>query len=464
MKKTINANQNPNMDLHYKKMTETPIPVLIAGLSIPTIITMLITNIYNLVDTAFVGTLGNSASGAIGVVFGFMAILQAFGFLFGQGAGSIMSRRLGNKDLEGAQIIASTGFFLSLFIAILLEIIGFCTLDHLVMLLGSTKTIAPYAKTYIAYILFAAPFVGPSFTLNNLLRYEGKAKLGMIGMMTGAILNICGDAIFILGFDMGIHGAGLSTAISQIVSFVLLLLMFLNGKTQCRLSLKYFRFRVSTAGDIVATGFPSLIRQGLGSISTMLLNGQAAVYGDPAVAAMSIVSRIVFFVFSVSVGIGQGFQPVCAFNYGAKRYDRVKKGFWITLLMSEIVLAVLSAFTLLFSGNLIQLFRDDAEVIAIGTRALLLQCSVQLILPISMVTEMMLQSSGRRISATLLSSMRSGLFFIPSLLILAKLRGLYGIQESQPVAFVLTSLASIFFVIGYFRRLNRLDRESSQTS
>ncbi len=449
--------EQDRLDLQYKKMTETPIPILIGSLSIPTIISMLVTNIYNLVDTAFVGTLGNSASGAVGVVFGYMSILQAAGFLYGQGAGSIMSRRLGQKEIGKAEEAASTGFFLSLFTAFVLAIISFCFLDPLVRMLGSTETIAPYAKTYISYILLAAPFVGSSFTLNNLLRYEGKAKLGMIGLMVGAVLNILGDALFMFVWDLGIAGAGLATALSQIISFCILVSMFVRGKTQCKLSIRKVRLRLNVAGDIVATGFPSMLRQALSSVATMLLNGQAAVYGDAAVAAMSIVSRIAFFVFSVSLGIGQGFQPVSAFNYGAGKYSRVRKGFWVTLIMSEAVLAVLGGITLFYSGSLIHIFRDDAEVIAIGTRALRLHCLAQLVMPVSMVTEMAFQSTGKRLGATLLSSMRSGVFLIPALYIMASWRGLAGIQEAQPVAYVLASGAAVLFAVWFFRNMPRED-------
>lgn len=376
----------------YDRMTGTPIPNLIVRLSIPTIITMLVTNIYNMADTAFVGQLGNSASGAVGIVFGFMAILQAIGFLFGQGAGSILSRKLGQKDVEGASRIASTGFFGALLLSITAELICFACLDDLVMWLGSTTTIAPYAKTYITYILLAAPFLVTSFTLNNILRFEGKASLGMIGMLTGGILNMCGDPIFIFGLDMGIAGAGLSTAISQIVSFSILLSMFLRGKTQTRLSIRRVSLKPSEILDITGTGLPSLLRQGLNSITTVLLNSRAAVYGDAAVAAMSIVSRIIMFVFSIALGIGQGFQPVSSFNYGAGKYSRVRKAFRFTFILAESLMAVLLMAVLFASEDIIRIFRDDPTVIEIATRALRLQCVALLFLPFCMVTEMQLAS------------------------------------------------------------------------
>ena len=442
-------------DRQYIRMTQTPVHSLVVRLCIPTVISMLVTNIYNMVDTAFVGKLGNSASGAVGVVFGFMAILQAVGFLFGQGAGSIASRQLGQKEREEAGVTASTGFFLAFGSGVLIAAVSFFFLRPLVMLVGSTETIAPYAEEYIRYILMAAPFMTSSLVLNNLLRYEGRAALGMIGLMAGSILNIFGDAFFMFYMGMGVAGAGLSTALSQTVSFSILLSVFLMKKTQCSLSVRYFSWSEREILDIVATGMPSLLRQGLASLATVVLNGQAGVYGDAAIAAMSVVSRIVMFVFSVVVGIGQGFQPVSAFNYGAKKYRRVREGYRFTFLLGQGVLTVLATLVLIFSGSCIQIFRDDPEVIAIGTRALRLQCLAIYFLPFSTVTEMLLQSTGQKLSASLLSAMRSGLFLIPALLILARLRGLAGIQEAQPLAYVVSFVIAIFFARWFFRRLPR---------
>lgn len=439
----------------FEKMTTTPVHKLIMTLSVPSIISMLVTNIYNLVDTAFVGTLGNSASGAVGIVFGFMAILQAIGFMFGQGAGSIISRKLGGQDENGASMIASTGFISAFAMAVVAGIICFIFLDPLVYFLGSTATIAPYAKTYIFFIILAAPFLTTSFTLNNILRYEGKAKLGMIAMMSGAILNIAGDAIFMFGLKMGITGAGLSTAISQIVSFSLLLSMFLRGKTVCRISFKYFNLNFLCIWEIMSTGFPSLLRQGLNSIATVILNNYAAVYGDEAVAAMSIVSRIMFFTFSLAIGVGQGFQPVSGFNYGAKRYDRVKEAYRFTFIAAEVILIMMWALVEIFSTELIGIFRDDPRVIEIGTRALLLQARAQILMPICMTTEMLFQSTGRKLGAIFLSATRSGLFFIPAIIILSTVRGLAGLQEAQAVSFVLSVLPAIFCSRIFFKKMGR---------
>ena len=438
----------------YEKMTATPIPRLIATLSVPTIISMLVTNIYNLVDTAFVGRLGTSASGAVGIVFGFMAIIQAFGFMFGQGSGSIISRALGAKDTETASRTVSTGCFGSFMCGAAITVIGFLYIDRIVIALGSTETIAPYAKTYISFILAAAPFMAMSFTMNNILRYEGKAALGMIGLMTGAILNMAGDPILMFAMHMGIAGAGLSTCLSQIVSFGILLGMFMTNRTESRLSLSNVSWHnIALPANIMATGFPSLLRQGLNSFTTVLLNTNAAVYGDAAVAAMSIVSRISFFVISIGLGIGQGFQPVSGFNYGAKKYRRLRQGYKTTIIMMTCVILIGASIVLLNLETMIGLFRDDPEVIGIGTRALKLQMFSLICLPPCMSTEMLYQSTGRRMGATLLSALRNGLIFIPALLILTQLRGLSGIQEAQPVAQVLALPLTVLLGWMFFRKL-----------
>ena len=444
----------------YEKMTETPISKLVVTLSIPTIASMLVTNIYNLVDTAFVGRLGTSASGAVGIVFGFMSIIQAFGFMFGQGSGSILSRALGSQDKESATIHASVGFVGSFMCGLIISLFGFLLLDDIVMFLGSTLTIAPYAKTYISFILAAAPFMCSSFTLNNLLRYEGKASLGMIGLMFGAVLNMVGDPILMFGLGMGIAGAGLSTALSQIVSWSILLCMFLGGHTESKINLiKAFQAGPAVVGNIMATGFPSLLRQGLNSLTTVLLNSRCGVYGDAAVAAMSIVSRIVFFTFSIALGVGQGFQPVSAYNYGARKYSRIREGYRFTAILAEGIILVGVTILIVFASPLIRLMRDDPEVIEIGTRALRLQALSNLFLPPCMVTEMLYQSTGHRAGATMLSALRSGLLFIPSLLILSSLRGLAGIQEAQPLSVVLSFPFTVMFAVLFFRKLPKADGE-----
>ncbi|MBP3206418.1 MAG: MATE family efflux transporter [Lachnospiraceae bacterium] len=454
MGQEVNAEKRQDINVgraQYIKMTETPVEKLVAKLAVPTVISMMVTNVYNLVDTAFVGMLGNSASGAVGIVFGYMAILQAVGFLCGQGAGSIMSRSLGNKDVERATRFTSTGFFMSLLLGAVIGGVSFLCLDPLVYGLGSTVTIAPYAKTYITWIILAAPFLTASLTLNNLLRYEGRAQLGMVGLMTGAVLNIGGDAVLIFGCKMGIAGAGISTAVSQTISFLILLWMFLSGKTQTRIRIACVDVHIKTVGDIIATGFPSLLRQALNSVATIVLNSNASLYGDAAVAAMSIVSRVSFFMMAIAIGIGQGFQPVSSFNYGAGKFDRVKRAYWFTFGLAEILLVLIVIPVFIWAEPVVRVFRNDAEVVSYAVRALRLHGAALILVPITMVTEMGFQSTGQRVLATVASSLRSGVIFIPTLVILAHVRGMAGIQEAQPLAFVLSFF--VFLILsGVFLR------------
>ena len=443
----------------YEKMTGTKIPGLVISLAIPTTISMLITSLYNLADTAFVGQLGNASTGAIGVAFSFMTVLQSFGFLNGHGGGINASVALGRQDNEKANRYASSAFCGSFFLGLLFAVLGLVFLEPLVYLLGSTETIAPLAESYLRNILVAGPFVTTSFTMNNMLRYEGKAKLGTVGMMVGAVLNVGLDPVFIFVFHMGVAGAGLATAISQCISFSILLFMFLSGRSSLRLSLRLVSTDVHDWINIFTTGLPSLLRQGLASLSAMLLNNYAAAYGDAAVAAMSVVTRVSMVIFSVSLGIGQGFQPVSSYNYGAKLYSRVREAFRFTLIASLIFMFIVSSTIMLLAPSVIALFRNDPDVITIGTRALRLYCFSLYFMPITMCTEMQLQSTGQKASASLLASMRGGLLFIPLLIVLSSLRGLSGLQEAQPLAYLLMIPIAVVFGVRFFRRLPEEEHE-----
>ena len=434
------------------RMLNMPPGRLIAKLSVPTVISMLVSGVYNLGDTFFVGKLGTSASGAVGVVFSYMAILQAFGFMCGQGSGALVAQRLGAGRREEASVIGSTGFFIDFLIGAVLEVLTLIFLSPLAEALGSTETIRPYAMDYMFWIAIAAPFLTTSLLLNNILRYEGYASLAMIGLMAGGLLNLAGDPLFMFVFGMGISGAGLSTALSQIISFAILLSMFLRGRTQTQLSLKNVSLRSSMIVNILKVGFPSLTRQGLGSLSTMLLNRSTRLYGDAAVAGMSIVGRITMLTFTVVIGIGQGFQPVAAFNFGAKKYGRLRQAFHWTLLFQELTLVVFVAVCLSFSGELIGVFRDDPEVIAIGTPALRYALVAQLTQALVVATNMLYQSTGRAGGATFMSMLRSGIVFIPVLLIMRSSLGLHGIQIAQPVSDCISFVLTIPFVIRYFQK------------
>lgn len=445
--------QEDRAQAQYRKMTETPIPKLVLTLGIPTTISMLVTNIYNMADTFFVGTLGTSASGATGVVFGLMGIIQAFGFMLGHGAGSNISRRLGSREVDKARMYAATSFYASLGAGLLILLFGFCFQDPLLRLLGSTDSILPYARDYSTWILLAAPAMAGSCVMNNILRYEGKATFAMCGLVSGGLLNILGDYLLIQVFSLGISGAGISTAVSQYISAGILLVPFVTKKVQSRVTPRFVSHRFGDLLTILITGLPSMMRQGLGSISTMVLNGCAGPYGDAAIAAMSIVSRVMNFLFCIGLGVGQGFQPVSAFNYGAKKYSRTKDAALFTCFFSMVVLAVAAVFGWVFAGPIVTLFREDPDVIAIGTFALQAHCIALCFLPISVCGNMLFQSIGKSGRATFLASSRSGLFFIPIVLLLNWCMGLTGLQIAQAVADILSALVTLPLVWSFLRHL-----------
>lgn len=451
-KKTEEEDEKEKNQKQFERMTETPVSKLILMLGIPTIISMLITNIYNMADTYFVSRIGTSASGAIGIVFSLMAIIQAFGFMFGHGAGSHVSRSLGEGNPEAASEYASVSFFCSIGAGLVIELLGYLFLTPFMRLLGSTETILPYAKEYAVWILFSSPFLAVSCVLNNLLRYEGLSFYAMIGLTAGGVINMAGDPLLMFGLNLGVTGAGMSTAFSQVISFFILLIMY-HKKARCKISFGRMRKNSSKVVSIARVGFPSMARQGLNSISTMLLNNQAAVYGDAAVAAMSIVNRVAFFIFAVGLGLGQGFQPVSAFNYGAKKYSRLKKGFWFTFLLSEVLMLVFAVIGFAFSREIIMLFRNDPDVISIGAFALHCACIACLFQPFCISCNMMFQSIGKSGRATFLSMLRSGLYFVPLILLLPHLIGLTGIQISQMVSDILAFFTAIPILIMYFRIL-----------
>ena len=451
--------------LQFRRMTETPIPQLVLSLAAPTILSMLITSIYNLADTFFVGQISTSASGAVGVVSSLMAIIQALGFMLGHGAGTIISRSLGSRDTTAATRFASTSFFTALVFGVVLAVAGLGTLPHFMMLLGSTETILPHACAYARPILIAAPLMISSLVMNNILRYEGKASFAMIGLVTGGVLNIALDPLFMFVFGLGTAGAGIATALSQSISFCILLSMFLRGKTVSQFRLSTVTREARDFGRILLGGAPSFGRQGLNSIGGMLLNLAARSYGDAAVAGMSIVSRIFMFIISVAIGVGQGLQPVASFNYGARKYRRVRQAAIFTIEAAFCMLVVLVGLCWVNGDALIRLFRDDPAVTAVALPAFHYQCLAMLLQPIIVVANMTFQSVGASGRATFLACCRQGVFFIPLILILPRTHGLFGVEICQPIADVLTFLVSLPFLIEFLQQLGRMDdAEQSKTA
>lgn len=458
MAKPMNAQEK------LKYMTETPLSRLILSLSVPTIISMLITSFYNMADTYFVGLIGSaSASGAVGVVFPLMSIMQAVGFMFGHGSGNHMSRALGAGRTEDAQVMASTGFVSAFIAGLVIMLVGLLAAEPLVFLLGSTETIAPYAQQYIRYLMPGVPFLISSLVLNNQLRFQGSAFYGMIGITSGAVLNIVLDPIFIFALNMGVAGAALATSLSQFVSFTVLLMMTRKG-ANIRIRLRSFAPTLRNFREILRGGIPSLARQGLNSLSTVCLNLAAGGYGDAAIAAMSIVSRVMMMTISAIIGFGQGFQPVCGFNYGAKLYGRVRKAFWYCVRLCFLVLLVLAVTASILAPQIISLFlANDAEVQRIGTLALRLQCICLPLFSFNCIANMMLQTMGIAGRATLLAVSRQGLFFIPAVLSLEKLIGLLGVQLAQPVSDLLSFLLSVPITLAVLKDLKVGENEEKST-
>lgn len=437
----------------FKYMTEEPIPRLVCSLAVPTIISMLITSFYNMVDTFFVGRINTSATAAVGVVFSLMAIIQAIGFFFGHGSGNYISRQLGAQNTEEASEMASIGFFSALIAGAVLAVLGLIFIEPLAMLLGSTETILPYAVDYLKYILIGAPYMTASLVLNNQLRFQGNAMYGMVGIVVGAVVNIVLDPVLIFMCGMGISGAALATIISQFISFVILLWVSQRGPG-IHISLQKVRFSADFLKEIVRGGFPSLCRQGLGSVATIALNMAAGVYGDAAIAGMSIVSRITMFAYSALIGFGQGFQPVCGFNYGAKLYDRVREAFYFCLKTAAGFLILLSIAGYIGAPQLVELFRKgDPEVTAVGIAALRFSCISFSLSGGIVMSNMFLQSIGMAVRASVVAAARQGLFFLPLIFILPSIMGLKGVEMCQMVSDILTFLLAMPLSVSVLRKM-----------
>lgn len=446
----------------FDRMTKTPIPRLIGELAVPTIISMLVTSFYNMADTFFVGKINTSATAAVGIVFPLMAMIQAFGFFCGHGSGNYISRQLGAHNFEDASKMSATGFVTAFVLGLGILVVGFLFTDPLLHIMGSTETILPYARSYMRIILIGAPYMTASLVLNNQLRFQGSAFYSMIGITTGAVLNIGLDPLFIFVLDMGVAGAALATIISQFVSFCLLIAGTFRGGN-LRLNLRDFSPSLKYYQNIVKGGAPSLFRQGLGSFATVCLNLMAGPYGDAAIAAMSIVTRISQFAASVVIGFGQGFQPVCGFNYGAKLFKRVQEGFWFCVKFCTSVLLVAAVCGWIFSPNLIGIFlKTDPLVIEYGSQALRLQALTFPLVGWITIANMMLQTIGKTVKASLLAMSRQFLFFVPVIMTLPGFLGILGVQLSQPIADFCSFLLAVPLSISVLREMSHEQEQLEQ--
>ena len=451
----------------FHKMTKTPIARLVIGLGIPTMLNMMVTSLYNLADTYFVSSLGDRPTGAVNVVLSLMSIIQAIGFTLGMGSGSIVSRLLGARKRREADEVTSSSFFAGLAIGALITILGLLFLTPLMRLLGAPEetvggmTTLEYAKEYSRWILLAAPFMCMSFVMNNVLRAEGKAVLSMIGLITGAIINVALDPLLIFAFDMGIKGAAVATFASQLISFGVLLVMFFSGKSIVRLKIRSISRRFAVYRDVTVTGFPSFCRQILASLCTVLLNWAVKPY-DGALAALGVVQKVFMLAFSISLGIGQGYQPVLGYNYSAKRYDRVRTAYLFTLAFAASLMTVFGIVCFIFATNIMRAFPGISEnAVEIGALSLRLQCLCMPLLPLNFMISVTSQVVGNKAVASLLSISRQGLFYIPAVLILPKVIGLFGVQCCQSVSDLCSFLFSIPFTVNFLRSLSRLQREET---
>lgn len=441
-------------------MLEEPVEKLVCRLAVPTILSMLVTSFYNMADTFFVGKINTQSTAAVGVVFSLMAIIQAVGFLFGHGSGNYISRKLGAGDIEEAEKMSSVGFFTSFLAGVVILAVCMFFIEPLSYLLGSTETIQPYTVAYLRIILIGAPAMTASLVLNNQMRFQGSAFYAMIGIVSGAVINIILDPVLIFGCSMGIAGAALATTVSQYLSFIFLLIMIRRGGN-IQIRFQNFKPNLHFYKEVIRGGIPSLFRQGLASVATICLNHAAGVYGDAAIAGMSIVSRIMMFVNSALIGFGQGFQPVCGFNYGAKRYKRVLDAFSFCVKIAFLCLAVVAVVVFIFAPGLVEIFRKgDADVIAVGTAAL--RYSI-VALPLSawiIMCNMMLQSIGKGLKASIVASARQGIFFLPLIAILPRILGLSGVEACQAVSDVFALTVSIPLGVSVIREMRRDEKGS----
>ena len=447
-----------NLDERYAEMTQQPVKLLVCRMAVPTIIAMVTTALYNVVDAAFIGRLSTGGTAGIGISFAYMTIVQALGFFFGHGSGNYISRALGAKDVGSATKVATVGFGTPMLLGLLAAALCLPNLSALSTLLGAPPEVVPYANDYLRYIVAATPFMMSALTLNNQLRLQGNARFAMVGIVSGAVLNIVLDPLFIFTLDMGVSGASLATAISQLFAWGLLL--YGTTRPQCiHLSLCDFRPSWRIYYEIFRGGLPSLFRQLFNSAAAVALNYSAALYALPgqeasAVAAFAVVTRIMMFAFSAVLGFCQGFQPVCGFNYGARLYGRVRQSFLFTLSVSSLFLLVISTAGFIFAPQVVALFRsEDPVLLDIGTTTLRWQCAAFPLIALSTTTNMLFQNIRMTLPATLLSIGRNGIFFLPAIILLPMAFGLLGVQMAQAVADLCTFLLSLPYAVWISRKL-----------
>lgn len=445
----------------YDKLANAPVRRLIISLSVPTIITMLVSAVYNMADSYFVGKIDTTSVASIGIVFSVMTLLQAVGFFLGNGSGILISTCLGQKEKDKAQIYANTAFFTALAAGVILAVIGLLFSTPLSYMLGATETAAASASSYLRIILLGSPFILGSFVLNNQLRYQGSALYSMFGILSGSLLNIALDPLFIFKFNMGVSGAAAATIISQAIGFIILIFGTTRSEN-LRISIKKFKPNFNIYSDICKNGLPSLARQGIQTAANIALNFAASSFGDAAIAGMSVFNRVMFVGFAVVIGIGQGFQPVCSFNDGAKKYDRVYEGYKFICIATTVFIAVASLVDFIFADRLISVFRDDPEVIEIGSKALKIQAFALPVVGFCTSSNMLLQSLQISGKATILALARQGIFYLPLILTIPRIFGINGLVSVQAVADILSFILTVFIVSPTIKSLSKAVKNSKK--
>ena len=431
---------NNKKELRRKAILNDDLLLLLVKTSIPTIIGILVMVIYNLTDTFFVGILNNkSMTAAIGIVFSFMSFIQAIGFWFGYGSGNIMSKKIGENEEKEAEIISSIGILFAIVIGILIAILSWFFVLPLSKFIGgsASENLLNFTVEYLKVIIISIPFGLYSITLYNQLRLCGNVKDGMIGLLIGMAVNIVLDPVLMFVFKFGFIGAGYATLIGQITGCIVL--TNLSGKNgNIAVNLKKVRINKDRVYHILAGGMPNFSRQSITGIALILLNVVAAKYGDGVIAALTISSRIVALAYMIMIGWGQGFQPICAMNYGAKQYDRVKKAFKFAVVGGTLFLIMAAILLYVFSELFIKTMSNDNEVILVGSEILRMQCITMSLLGYFAISSMLMQNIGQYFWASIISISRQGIFYIPLLYILSNIFGEFGIYLLQPVADVLS--------------------------
>ena len=444
------SQQNKKMQL----LGNAPIPQALLAMGIPTMIGMLVNALYNLVEPYFVGGLGESQMGAISVVYPLGQVVVGLGLLFGNGAASYISRLLGRNDKEKANQVVSTALYSSVFVGAVMIILSVIFLKPILSILGATESILPYAVTYGSIYIISCIFNVFNVTMNNIVTSEGAAKTTMCALLIGAALNIALDPIFIYVLDLGVAGAAIATAISQVVSTLVYLFYILGKKSVFDFKIKNYCLSKEIASEIFKIGIPTLVFQILTSLSISFVNTKSMVYGDSVIAGMGAVTRIVSMGSLMVFGFIKGFQPIAGYSYGAKKFYRLQEAIKTSILWSTIFCVIYGLILAIFSKGIISQFtKMDLDMIRVGTQSLRINGFSFMLFGFYTVYSSLLLALGKGLAGFFLGACRQGICFIPVILILPVFWGINGIMYAQPIADVLSAVITIFMAVHLHKEL-----------